>query len=49
MERIFWVSCPSCRFRYSVDHALRRRADVTLECPRCRDRFPVESAASIED
>lgn len=49
MERIFWVNCPDCNFRYSVDYSLRRRDDVALECPSCRTKFAVTAAAAISE
>jgi uncharacterized protein YbaR (Trm112 family) len=48
MDRIFWVECPSCRTKFSVDYGIRF-VDVDLECPKCRNKFPVAEAASVDE
>lgn len=48
MQRIFWVTCPDCRHRFSVDYGIRH-ADVQLECPACRRAFAVDDAAEVDE
>ena len=48
MQRIFWVTCPDCEHRFSVDYGIRH-ADVHLECATCRRKFRVEEAAEIDE
>ncbi|WP_460835994.1 hypothetical protein [Nocardioides hungaricus] len=47
MDRIFWVTCPQCQYRFSVDYSLRHDPEVRLECPSSRTLFGVDDAASI--
>lgn len=49
MDRIFWATCPSCSYEYTVDHSLRASRDVKLECPNCRNKFTVPEAARVRD
>ena len=48
MYRIFFVTCPRCERRFSVDYTIRH-ADVKLECPHCRTKFAVDEAAAIDE
>jgi predicted Zn finger-like uncharacterized protein len=49
MEKIFWVSCPSCRADFYANYQELRHAAVSLFCPRCHHRFLPEEAAWLDD
>ncbi|MEA2433917.1 MAG: hypothetical protein QOG54_1374 [Actinomycetota bacterium] len=48
MNRIFWVTCPTCAKAFSVDYGIRF-VDVALECPWCRGKFKVDEASAIDE
>jgi len=48
MERIFWVVCPHCGFKFYCDYALRR-SKILLICPSCHNEFLDEASAGIDE
>ena len=44
MPRVYWLTCPYCRFRYYVGHSLVRVPGFPTCCPRCHREFALEQS-----
>jgi len=48
VARIFWVTCPACRGRFSC-HAELRHSRYKLSCPYCDREFEPQESPRIDD
>ena len=42
-ERVNWVICPNCKYRYYVGPALVTLEGAQAVCPKCRHEFEAKS------
>ena len=46
MAKIYWVTCPKCRFRYYVSKELLDIPGIPTLCPKCHHEYPPEESAT---
>jgi len=46
MSKVFWVTCPQCRFEYYVSQELLNIKDFPTVCPQCHHEYQPEQSAT---